>query len=256
MTAPPPPPRSEWAYFFDIDGTLAELAATPAVVPIAPALIAGLGALINRTGGAVAVVSGRTLHDIDTIFHGMAIPAAGQHGAERRDAAGRLTALARSAVLAVEREALAHVVSQHAGLLLEDKGFSIALHYRAAPSLAAYAHRLMAAAQRRLGADFLVQAGKRLVELVPASTNKGLAVNAFMQAPPFRGRLPVFLGDDVTDEFAFAAVDALGGHAIKVGAGASRARWRLPSVDAVSAWIAQPIDASGAAINSSSPVGA
>lgn len=238
MNAAPPPPRPVWAYFFDIDGTLSEFAATPDLAIIGPDLLERVRELVRRTDGAVAIVSGRTLRDIDAILGGLTIPAAGQHGAERRDATGRIARLDRSPSLAAERDALAGVVPRHAGLVLEDKGFSIALHYRAAPQLASFAHQLARAAQTRLGPNFIVQAGKQLVELVPASTHKGMAISAFMQEPPFRGRTPVFLGDDVTDEQAFAAVNAIGGHSIKVGAGPSIARWRLADVDAVGTWIA------------------
>jgi trehalose 6-phosphate phosphatase len=256
MTIAPPPPSSDWAFFFDIDGTLSELVATPDRARIAPELLERIGALVRQTGGAVAVVSGRTLHDIDAIFRGMRIPAAGQHGAEWRDTAGHITRLERPASLGAERDALAGIVSRHTGLMLEDKGLSFALHYRAAPQLAAFAHRLVRAAQRRLGPDYIVQAGKRLVELVPDATNKGIAIESFMKQSPFRGRTPVFLGDDVTDEHAFTAVDALGGHSIKVGPGRSAARWRLASVDAVSSWIGQPVSANVAATDSSTWVDA
>ncbi len=233
---PPPPPRPEWGYFFDIDGTLAALAPTPDDARPSPEVLARVAALVHRTGGAVALVSGRPLREIDAMFPGLAMPAAGQHGAERRDAAGRVTRLPLPAApLAMAHDELARLVVRHPGLLLEPKGFSLALHYRAAPRLASFAHRTMRALQRRLGAEFVVQAGKRVVELVPASSDKGVAIRAFLAEAPFRGRTPVFLGDDVTDEHAFAAVNALGGHSVKVGPGPSGARWRLASVAAVCA---------------------
>jgi len=238
----PPAPDPSWAYFFDIDGTLSELAATPGRARLAPSLRDRLGALRARCGGAVAVVSGRALRDIDVIFDGMLLPAAGQHGAERRDATGRIAQLpVERGCLDDAHAALTRLVARHPGLLLEDKGHSLALHYRAAPRAAGLAHRSMHALQRRLCKGFQVQSGKRLVELVPAGIDKGRAIRAFLQEPPFAGRLPVFLGDDVSDEPAFAAVDVLGGHSVKVGPGPSAARWRLASVTAVSEWLSRPL---------------
>lgn len=241
MQPAPPPPRSEWAYFFDIDGTLSELASTPERARLAPALRERILAFRAQCGGAVAIVSGRPLRDIDRLFEGYELPAAGQHGAERRDASGRVTHVpVMRELLDRAHASLARFVARNPKLLLEDKGDSLALHYRAAPSMAGVAHRTMRAEQRRLGQAFMVQGGKRLVELVPAGIDKGGAVRAFLQELPFRGRLPVFIGDDVSDEPAFAAVAALGGHSIKVGAGPTAARWRLRNVAAVRAWLSVP----------------
>ncbi len=247
MQAPPPAPRPEWAYFFDIDGTLSELAATPASARVAPELSRRLADVRAATDGAVAVVSGRALADIDAMF-GETLPAAGQHGAERRDAMGRMhhAALDLRRAMRVARDAIAGSVAQHPGLLLEDKGYALALHYRAAPRMAAYARKVMQAQHTLLGPRFAVQLGKRVVELLPAGIDKGTAIRAFLDEPPFKGRLPVFLGDDVTDEAGFAAVEACGGHTVKVGAGVSRARYRLPGVAAVGQWLAGVSGGAGA----------
>lgn len=234
----PPPPRADWAYFFDIDGTLAELAATPTQARVSPRLRERFAALQAATAGAVAIVSGRALEDIDGLF-GRALPAAGLHGAERRDARGRVHR-ANGVVRRRLHEARATIVGAialHPGLLLEDKGQALALHYRGSPRLASYAHRIMHVQRDRLGPRFAVQRGKYVVELLSAGVDKGVAIRAFLAEPPFRGRLPVFLGDDVTDEAGFAAVAKCGGYAIKVGGGASGARFRLPSVRAVGAWL-------------------
>ncbi|MDQ8154038.1 MAG: trehalose-phosphatase [Gemmatimonadota bacterium] len=246
MQPSPPPPRSEWAYFFDIDGTLSELAPTPERALLAPALRDRILALRAQCDGAVAVVSGRPLRDIDRLFQGHVLAAAGQHGAERRDASGRVTHVPVVRELLDDAHAnLARFVARNPKLLLEDKGGSLALHYRAAPAMAGVAHRTMLAEQRRLGHAFVVQGGKRLVELVPEGIDKGGAVRAFLDERPFRGRLPVFIGDDVSDEPAFAAVAARGGHSIKVGTGPTAARWRLRSVGAVRAWLADAPLAAG-----------
>jgi len=239
MTAgPPPTPSSGWAYFFDIDGTLSVLAPTPERARLAPAVRERLEDLVARCGGAVAVISGRTLKDIDTICEGLVLPAAGQHGAERRTADGRVVRfpelrgqLDRALAL------LDSLVSRYPALLLEDKGRSLALHYRALPAMAGAAHRAMHRVQRQLGAALAVQRGKRVVELRPAGVDKGKAIEAFLTEAPFVGRLPVFVGDDVSDEPAFAAVNARGGHSIKVGAGPTAAHWRLADVDAVRRWL-------------------
>ncbi|MBI2409000.1 MAG: trehalose-phosphatase [Gemmatimonadetes bacterium] len=234
----PPPPCVDWAYFFDIDGTLAELAATPASAQVSPVLQKRFADLQTATGGAVAVVSGRALEDIDAIF-GRPLPAAGQHGAERRDARGRVhqTSRARRAAIHRARAAIVPAIAAQPGLLLEEKGHALALHYRAAPRLGPMARRLMRVQQQRLGPQFAVLNGKCVVELLPAGVDKGSAIRAFLNEAPFRGRRPVFLGDDVTDEAGFVAVNALGGVSIKVGAGATGALFRLADVRAVERWL-------------------
>ncbi|MGH7606055.1 MAG: trehalose-phosphatase, partial [Gemmatimonadales bacterium] len=135
------------------------------------------------------------------------------------------------------RARLAAVAAAKPGLLLEDKGLSLALHYRGAPRLASYAHRTARAMLAHLGAQYCVQRGKRVVELKPAGRDKGASIGEFMEEAPFRGRTAVFVGDDATDEYGFAAVNRLQGHSIKVGPGRTAARWRLRDVRAVEAWL-------------------
>ena len=238
----PPAPRREWAYFFDLDGTLIDFADTPAAVRVGTELRELLERLYEETGGAVALISGRAIADVDRLFPHARLPVAGQHGAERRGAGGRVT---RHAVptrrLERVRLRLATAVLGKAGLLLENKGLSLALHYRRAPRLGGYAHRLARSLLPALGGarQFSIQRGKYVVEVRPAGKNKGLAVLDFMKEAPFRGRAAVFVGDDVTDEFGFKAVNRLagGGHSIKVGPGRTAARWRLRNVKAVEAWL-------------------
>jgi trehalose 6-phosphate phosphatase len=234
----PPPPSSDWAYFLDVDGTLIPLASSPSDVRLSPATHAAVRALQMRAQGALALVSGRSLSDLDRLFGEPALAAAGQHGLERRGADGQRTCVETSPQhLDRARARLRGLVARHDGLLVEDKGMSIALHYRAAPRLAGYAHRTMRALSLDLGGTFCIQAGKRVVELRPASFDKGDAIAAFMNDVPFRGRVPVFIGDDATDEHGFARVNGLGGHSIKVGAGPTQARWRLRDVAAVHDWL-------------------
>jgi trehalose 6-phosphate phosphatase len=129
------------------------------------------------------------------------------------------------------------IAARHPGLLLEDKELSLALHYRRQPALGSYVHRLMRTVQAQIGPDYTVQLGKRIVELKPSGKDKGQAVTEFMSETPFSGRVPVFVGDDATDEHGFAVVNTLGGYSIKVGGGRSHARWRLPDVEAVRSWL-------------------
>ena len=237
-----PPPQPNWAYFFDIDGTLADLADSPAGTRVDPEFQRLIHELHRSTGGAVALISGRSITDIDRLFPGAHLPAAGQHGMERRDAAGRLSRHAfPSQELDAARRRLADAVARHPGLLLEDKGLSLALHYRRAPRLAGYVHRLVHSLMRPLGTRYCFLPGKRIVEMKPAGKDKGVAVEEFMQEAPFRGRTPVFVGDDVTDEFGFATVNRLRGHSIKVGPGRTVARWRLGDVGAVRAWLEEGV---------------
>jgi trehalose 6-phosphate phosphatase len=136
------------------------------------------------------------------------------------------------------KQALAPVLARHPGLLLEDKGLTLALHYRRAPQLAAYAHRLMARLAAGAGAGLEVQRGKRVAEIKPAGVDKGTAIEEYLREAPFRGRRPVFIGDDLNDEHGFAEVNRLDGISIKVGGGRSIARYRLRDVAAVMRWLA------------------
>ncbi len=237
--APPPLPHDAWAYFFDLDGTLLDFTDPPGAVRIDDALRAQIARLHDRTGGAVALISGRALADIDDLLDGVRLPVAGQHGTERRDARGRVSHHDfPHARLDWAHARLAEAIAGRAGLLLEHKGLSLALHYRRAPRLGGYAHRLVGSLAPTLGAEFCIQPGKRIVEVKPAGKDKGVALVEFMAEEPFRGRTPVFVGDDLTDEYGFEAVNRLSGHSIKVGAGRTVARWRLPHVRAVREWLA------------------
>lgn len=244
MTPPLPAPRSDWAYFFDIDGTLVDLDDDPGGVRLDRDLRALIAALHDAVGGAVALISGRDIPDIDALMEGVRLPAAGQHGTERRDAAGRITHHAvRTAQLDWAHGQIAAAAAKHPDLVLQHKGLTLALHYRRAPQLGGYAHRLVRSLLPRVGKEYCIQRGKRIVELKPAGKDKGAAVLEFMAEAPFRGRTAVFLGDDLTDEYGFATVNRLKGHSIKVGPGRTSARFRLRNVAAVRAWLAQAVSA-------------
>ena len=235
----PPPLHEGCAVFLDIDGTLLELAPSPDTVQVSPALLALLQALRRGLGGAVALISGRSIGDVEALFPGMRMAIAGQHGCERRDAQGTLFLHAsRTATLERLRALFTAFALRHDGLLLEDKGASLALHYRQAPQLAGHVHRTMRETVAATGTTgYRLQPGKRLLELRPDQRDKGSAIRDFMGEQPFRGRCPVFIGDDRGDEHGFAVVERLGGWSIKVGGGATRARYRLPDVAAVVAWL-------------------
>jgi trehalose 6-phosphate phosphatase len=236
-----PPPDPDWAYFLDMDGTLLALAPSPDGVRVDRRLRRTIEELRTFAGGAVAMITGRAIADVDRLFPGCELLTAGQHGLERRTAAGRVirhTPPARR--LDATRRRLGEAAARHPGLLLEDKGHSLALHYRRAPRLAGYAHRLARGEAAALGERYALRGGKRVIEIAPRGEDKGAAIAAFMAEVPFRGRIPVFLGDDVTDEFGFRVVNRLDGYSIKVGPGRTDARWRLSGVAAVRRWLTLP----------------
>lgn len=237
-SSPPPPPSVDWAYFLDVDGTLIDIADTPDAARADTVLLDLIARLHRASGGAVALVSGRAISDLESRLGALRLPLAGQHGLERRDAAGRLWIhAAPPAAKCAIKEALAPVLARHPGLLLEDKGLTLALHYRLAPHLAAYAHRAMARLAEAANAGLEVQRGKRVAEIKPSGIDKGTAVAEYLAEPPFSDRRPVFIGDDLNDEHGFAEVNRMDGISIKVGKGASCARFRLPDVAAVRRWL-------------------
>ena len=233
-----PPFSRNWAFFLDLDGTLLELADTPEAVDISADERELLRQVKDAAGGALAVISGRALARIDELFKPLVLPAAGQHGVERRDAKGvRHRHRFPANVLRPIAVGMRSFAAQHQGLVFEDKGASVALHYRKAPQLARAAQAAVRDAAGPLGEQVEVQDGKMVVELKPAGCDKGKAIAQFMQEAPFAGRTPVFIGDDVTDEYGFRVVNAMGGHTVKVGEGPSVARWRLENPASTRAWL-------------------
>jgi trehalose 6-phosphate phosphatase len=243
----PPDPAPGWAYFLDIDGTLIDFESQPARAHIDAELRELIERLYHTAGSAVALISGRAITDIDRLFPHARLPVAGQHGTERRDAAGRVSRHAFPVErLAAARARLVEAAAMQPGLWLEDKELSLALHYRGAPQLGELARLVVTEVQAVTGAEFCVLEGKRIVELKPAGRDKGMAVEEFMQEEPFRGRVPVFLGDDVTDEWGFKMVNRLDGHSVKVGVGDTEARFYLRDVRSVRAWLTRAIAAEAA----------
>jgi trehalose 6-phosphate phosphatase len=215
------------ALFLDFDGTLVDLAPRPEAVVVPSGLVATLDALSQYLGGAVALISGRPIEQIDAFMKPLQLPVAGVHGTERRRADGDMTLLSTQPLQRVEQAALA-LVAQHPQLRIERKRGSLAVHYRQAPQLECLCLRTMEAAVDDSPGLTLLR-GKMVVEAKPGGASKGHAIEAFMQEPPFAGRQPVFFGDDFTDEAGFATVQRLQGMGIKVGEGETVAAQRLAS---------------------------
>ncbi len=239
----PPPLDPLSALFLDVDGTLLEIAARPELVQVPD----GLPSLINRLsaahGGALALISGRPLAQLDRLFQPWQGAAAGLHGLERRRADGILDCLVDdegAAALDRLRPKFAAIVADGSGLILEDKGGTLAIHYRATPQREPEIRAVAEAFHREMASVLRLITGKMVVEFQPRSVDKGRAVAAFLAEPPFLGRRPVFVGDDTTDEDGFAEIRRRGGVAVRVGplGGATAANYRLPSVEAVLAWLA------------------
>ena len=215
------------ALFLDFDGTLVDIAPQPEAVVVPAGLRDTLERLRQYLGGAAAVISGRPIEQIDSFLLPLVLPAAGVHGAERRNAGGELVLLSTHPLQLVEAAAGA-LAAQHPELRIENKRGSIAVHYRQAPQLEALCvQTIQAAVEQSPGLTLL--RGKMVVEAKPGGASKGRAIEAFMQEAPFKGRTPVFIGDDITDEVGFSTVQRLGGMGIKVGEGPSVAWQRMAS---------------------------
>lgn len=240
------------ALFLDVDGTLLEIAPTPTAVCVPASLNNLLQRAVQHEGGALALISGRSLADLDRLFMPNKFSAAGQHGFERRTATGQICrAAVNTESLDAARAVLVQLIAHHPRLLLEDKGSTLALHYRNAPQLHELVYNTMRELVQSLQADFRLRSGKFVLELAPMAFSKRTAIEAFMVEPPFAGRVPVFVGDDVTDEDGFLAVNALGGHSIRVGKiEHTAARLHLDNVSAVLQWLARRYLASAREFNS------
>lgn len=229
------------ALFLDFDGTLVDLAPQPEEIVVPPELITLLQRIQQESDGALAIVSGRPLDQLDFFLAPLRLPAAGVHGAERRTADGRILQQPVPDVHHL-RERLLPLVESHPGLQLELKRGALALHYRHAADLEQRCVETMMDALRH-EPGFTLLHGKMVVEAKP-HINKGDAVAAFLHEAPFRGRRPVFIGDDVTDEagFAIAQGEVFGGFGIKIGAGPSQALQRLADPAAVLDLLRQSVE--------------
>jgi trehalose 6-phosphate phosphatase len=234
-TLAPPRLTPQVALFLDFDGTLTEIASRPNGVQVNGALRGLLSGLQDRLLGAVALLTGRRLAEIDDMLVSPRLSGAGVHGAELR--------LPRETEVRLQwrpdTRTLLRRLCRHFGgdprVVVEDKGVAVSLHYRLAPERAGECHRLMHALVPL--EDFEISFGRMVVEARPRGANKGRALRAFMQQDPFEGRLPVYVGDDCTDEDGFAAAISLGGFAVKVGTGNTLAPFRCVDVPSVHAWL-------------------
>lgn len=228
------------ALFLDVDGTLLEIAGSPDAVRVGDRLHDVLPRLRRRLGGAVALVSGRRLADLDLLFGLPDIPAAGVHGLERRRGDGQVIRGVPDCLPAAVRQPLYQLAANYPGVLIEDKGAAMAVHYRAAPEAELPARLAVAEALAQGAGNLALLDGKMVLELRRRGSNKGDAIAAFMTEAPFSGRRALFAGDDVTDEDGFAVVNRLGGWSIRVGdERPTAARFRLSGVSAVIDWLEQ-----------------
>lgn len=226
---------AQTALFLDFDGTLVDIAPQPDLVQVAPGVTDLLAGLHEALGGALAIVSGRKLSDLDHFLAPKLLPVSAEHGAQFRLGDGSLSQAASPNLHEVSRVALA-LAAQHAGLKVEIKNTAVSLHYRQAPELESLCLEALAEAVKRSPGLELMQ-GKCVFDIKAYGVSKGSAIAAMMGQPPFAGRLPLFAGDDTTDEAGFASVQGLGGEAVKVGEGHSLAEHRCASPSELRQWL-------------------
>jgi len=227
------------ALFLDVDGTLVEIAATPNRVHVPAALRNTLQLACAREHGAFALLSGRSLAELDKMFAPCKFAASGKHGLEVRLPSGEvIRPNIDPAVLDRARRWLGLLQHENRGLLLEDKGVALAMHFRLAPRLELEVEGVMNELAAELKGDFILRPGKCVLELMPRAFSERSAIELFMQQREFAGRTPVFVGDDPTDEVGFEAVNDMGGHTIRVGKlEDTAARYRFSTVSTVVAWL-------------------
>ncbi len=231
---PPPLPARDWALFLDVDGTLIDLAASPDAVYVPPQLVEDLGRLHEALDGALALVSGRRIETLDALFSPLRLTTIGLHGLQTRDGPVVHHAPAERTTV---RAAATELAAKFPGSLVEDKGITLALHWRAAPAaeepFVEFAHWALT-----LLPGYRLQRGNDVIELRPDGHDKGDAVAALLEKAPMRGRFPVFVGDDLTDEHGFDMINARHGMSVLVGARSpSAARHALHDPTAVRAWL-------------------
>jgi trehalose 6-phosphate phosphatase len=238
------PRLSETAILLDIDGTLLDLAPTPREVWVPPGLAKTLNRLLARTNGALALVSGRSLNDIDLIFAPEQFPAVGGHGAEMRITGDSEAVASHAPPMDKElKRRLAAIARLSPGILLEDKGYSLALHYRLAP----HAEKAIYAAVSLIRADLPnapieVLPGKCVCEIKHSGFTKATGVLELMTHEPFKGRRPLFIGDDVTDESVFGIMPDFDGLAFSVGRRAQGVAGHFDAPDDVRQFLAHLLD--------------
>lgn len=206
------------AVFLDVDGTLLDIAESPDAVIVPPGLLDALEQLHRRLDGALALISGRPVEELDRLLQPLRLAASGGHGAHWRETGDSPLRRATRDLPACVRVQLNALANRHVGILAEDKGSSYALHYRCAPSLAGELRvELQALLRAPEGAGLRLLKGKQVYEVIGEGVDKARAVQRLMATPGFTGRLPLYIGDDVTDEPAIALMRTLGGLGLSVG---------------------------------------
>ena len=235
-------PVSQASLFLDLDGTLAPIAATPTEVGPDPERSALLRRAADALDGRLAIISGRTLEEVDRIVEACLSCVAGVHGLQRRNSVGQVSSAEPHPALEAAEAAFTAAARTRGGLLVEPKILSLALHYRAEPEAAGAVRELAGRLARNTGLE--LQEGDMVVELKTPGADKGDAVTAFMAEAPFRHSTPIFMGDDLTDEAGFKAVAELGGVGVLVGPPRrTQAAVRLRDPAEALAWIADSLEA-------------
>lgn len=232
-----------WAWFLDVDGTLLEIERRPDLVIADNRLLRLLNELNKACDGAVALVSGRSLEMLEAIFDPLTLPAGASHGLELRLPDGNVRHIGE-AIPSPFTDRIAAFTAEHDGLVFERKPFSVGVHFRARPELERTVLETMERIHAELDGNYRLLRGKMVVEILPAAADKGTAIECFMKIPPFASRRPVFVGDDITDEDGFAAVNDLDGISVRIGdAGSSTARWQVANVSELRGWLQAALQA-------------
>jgi trehalose 6-phosphate phosphatase len=229
------------AIFLDIDGTLLDIAPTPLEVRVSDALRGTLASLHAKFGGAIAFVSGRPIAEMDRLFDPLRLAAVGGHGAEIRFAPGSDTRRSKIATLDDDlRAEFARIGRIGDGVIVEDKGYSLAIHYRLAPQLGGEIMKGVTAVCKNERCDSLeILPGKAVIEIKPGGYDKGSGLRDIMSVPPFTGRRPIFVGDDVTDNAAFAVLPDFDGTGFSVSGIVPGASFNFDGPQDVRRWLRQ-----------------
>ena len=245
INSPPFVSLDQTALFFDVDGTLVEIENEPDAVSVSSDLRHLLTRLIDGVDGALALVSGRSIAQLDALFQPLSFSASGLHGLERRILPGAMTrAGVDQTVMSSVKLHLEQFAEGRKGVFVEDKGLTLALHYRMAPSHHEAAAEYVRDLVKQHQGELVLLEGKMVFELKPPGFDKGRAIVDFMQEPPFQGRCPIFAGDDVTDEAGFNAVNNMNGVSIRIGDDnrQTAAAYGLETVQATHAWLSGLVD--------------
>jgi trehalose 6-phosphate phosphatase len=236
------PPLDRCALFLDVDGSLLDPSPSSSELEATPEVLELLSVAARQLAGAVALLSERSISDLDRIFFPLRLPCAGIHGAERRSADGTVTAIAGDReFLDLARTVIEGSVRRHAGLVLEDRGLALALHTGCCPDFHDEATIMMNWLAGASGDTFSVQSGKHVVEIKPQAANKGVALASFLGEMPFRGRRPVVTGDDASDAHSFRIAIERDGISIAIGANAPSGMFRLSNPRHCVEWLSHVV---------------